>query len=260
MDLNDLFVSYKQVNPASFYTGVPSLPEDIYLNLERAQKVSQDKKEDMSTWRVGNPQPTSPYAWKVGVRKTPIIKQDIDGGEYTPYSGEIPRDTLDLISFFENRERAFGDVLTQEDLVGYDLKEANAKGHKTFGYGLLIHPQYKDKFMDEVKSNYTQKELEDLFIIRVSHDYNKVKDWARKNNVTLTDEQVSALTSACFNFGDEFLNWSLANRIKNDPNDPEIFKIWSNWGSHQFEQFPGLKIRRRREANKYLGKQDWKTV
>lgn len=259
MDLNDLFVSYKQVNPASFYTGVPSLPEDIYLNLERAQKVSQDKKEDMSTWRVGNPQTTSPYAWKVGVRKTPIIKQDIDGGEYTPYTGEVPRDTLDFIAFFENYEKPFGVALQEKDLVGYDLKEKGAKGHKTFGYGLLIHPE-TGKFMDEVKSQYSQKELEDLFVKRVSQDYNTVINWAKQNNITLTQEQVSALTSACYNFGAGFLNWDIARQILANPNDSTIFDSWSNHGKHQFEAYPGLKVRRRREANKYFGKKDWKTA
>ena len=61
MDLNDLFVSYKQVEPVSFTPSKPNLPNPIYVNLNRAKQTvathnnSNDHEildDDMSTWRV----------------------------------------------------------------------------------------------------------------------------------------------------------------------------------------------------------------
>ena len=40
MNLSDLFVSHKQVEPVSFIEDTPELPKDIYLNLNRAQKAT----------------------------------------------------------------------------------------------------------------------------------------------------------------------------------------------------------------------------
>ena len=40
MNLSDLFVSHKQVEPVSFIKDTPELPKDIYLNLNRAQKAT----------------------------------------------------------------------------------------------------------------------------------------------------------------------------------------------------------------------------
>lgn len=65
MELSDLFVSYKQVDPVSFHFNKPTLPQPIYLNAERAKQVTSEEPaeaEDMSTWSVdGSDMPT----WKV---------------------------------------------------------------------------------------------------------------------------------------------------------------------------------------------------
>ena len=59
MRLEDLFVSHKQVSPVSFTEEIPELPNTIYLNLERAQKatqqeqVQQESDEDASLWKIG---------------------------------------------------------------------------------------------------------------------------------------------------------------------------------------------------------------
>lgn len=62
MDLNDLFVSFKQVNPVQFQKPRVELPKPIYLNLDRAQKITandnsesdntQSDMKDMTNWRV----------------------------------------------------------------------------------------------------------------------------------------------------------------------------------------------------------------
>lgn len=58
MNLSDLFVSHKQVEPVSFNYDTPKLPKDIYLNLDRAQKaVSQETKPEEQT--------SAPETWTV---------------------------------------------------------------------------------------------------------------------------------------------------------------------------------------------------
>lgn len=78
MQLSDLFVSHKQVDPVKFDRDEPTLPQPIYLNLDRAKKVTTDEyetpeetateeKEDMSTWKVGgnDPAPEVKFDWNV---------------------------------------------------------------------------------------------------------------------------------------------------------------------------------------------------
>ena len=60
MNLSDLFVSHKQVEPVSFIEDTPELPKDIYLNLNRAQKAISPETEPITespettseTWTV----------------------------------------------------------------------------------------------------------------------------------------------------------------------------------------------------------------
>ena len=65
MELNDLFVSYKQVDPVLFHFDEPTLPQPIYLNAERAKQVTSEEPveaEDMSTWSVNE---SDISTWKV---------------------------------------------------------------------------------------------------------------------------------------------------------------------------------------------------
>jgi flagellum-specific peptidoglycan hydrolase FlgJ len=86
MQLSELFVSHKQVDPVIFDREEPSLPQPIYLNLDRAKRAteSEDVKEYSTTpstnsssttsWRVSNyedrPQESSPSATTSTVRWT----------------------------------------------------------------------------------------------------------------------------------------------------------------------------------------------
>ena len=54
MDLNDLFVSFKQVNPVQYQKPHVELPKPIYLNLDRAQKVANDTESDNTQSNVGD--------------------------------------------------------------------------------------------------------------------------------------------------------------------------------------------------------------
>ena len=66
MELKDLFVSHKQVEPVSFSFQKPQLPTLMYLNLERAQKVASSEQEDshipspstqIRNWKVNSTKP-----------------------------------------------------------------------------------------------------------------------------------------------------------------------------------------------------------
>lgn len=81
MELSDLFVSYKQVDPVSKSFVKPDLPDPIYINLDRAREVTSGSpestsadeaaSEDMTTWKVGGSDDEDYYAnsgmssWKV---------------------------------------------------------------------------------------------------------------------------------------------------------------------------------------------------
>lgn len=66
MNLSDLFVSHKQVEPVTFIKDTPELPKEIYLNFDRASRVvSGDTSDDMSSWRVGGDE-SGTRDWKVG--------------------------------------------------------------------------------------------------------------------------------------------------------------------------------------------------
>lgn len=158
-------------------------------------------------------------------------------------------DIYNIISKFETG-KTFGNTLSAKDLQGIDLKDA--KGHKTFGYGLLYHPDTK-QYMDEIKTSWTQSELEELYKKTVDNKVNVVKNWAKENNLTLNNNQIKALTSAIFNFGDKFLNWSVAQRIVKNPNDKKIYTAWAKFSDHQANKYPGLVKRRRKEADIYFG-------
>jgi GH24 family phage-related lysozyme (muramidase) len=113
-------------------------------------------------------------------------------------------------------------------LKGIDYKDAN--GHRTFGYGLLYHPN--GNYMDQVKSEWTQTELEQLYKQTVDNTRNKVLKWAKSKNVALKDNQIDALTSAVYNFGPKFLEWSVAKRIAANPNDEKIYDAWAKFSDH----------------------------
>ena len=71
MNLSDLFVSHKQVDPVKFDGDEPNLPQPIYINLDRAKKVTSEETpestdssdEDMSTWNADDSEDYS--SWKI---------------------------------------------------------------------------------------------------------------------------------------------------------------------------------------------------
>lgn len=85
MQLSDLFVSHKQVEPVSFTIKTPSSPQPIYLNRERAQAITSETKpeEDTSTWKTEDP-----LNWKVANADVVTTPVQTTPSNSTPKVGE----------------------------------------------------------------------------------------------------------------------------------------------------------------------------
>lgn len=143
----------------------------------------------------------------------------------------------------------FGYPMSQKDLYGYYGND-NKAGKKTYGYGLLFHPNGKN-YMEDVKPVWTQKELEQLFKQKVANEAQYVLNWAQKNGVTLGQGQLDAMVSAVYNFGRQgFINKGIPKMIAQDPDNPQIPQVWAHLSDAQTKR-PGLKKRRETEANWY---------
>ena len=113
MELSDLFVSYKQVDPVLFQIDKPTLPQPIYLNAERAKQVTSEEPteaEDMSTWSVNG---SDMSTWKVREYvPQPIIPQrtpqmvNISNEMTTPFAQSSEKD-LDVVNY--SSKVKFGD-------------------------------------------------------------------------------------------------------------------------------------------------------
>lgn len=132
MDLNDLFVSHKQVKPVQFKSYTPEAPKDIYINYDRAQKaVSTEKPEEVTTTETS-------YNWKVPDisdyqtrLREHIIKEEgfrdkayKDGKYYSIGYG------------FNDAKYKEGDTITREEAdleLDRQLKEREAKYRQRFG-------------------------------------------------------------------------------------------------------------------------------
>ena len=178
-----------------------------------------------------------------------------DVGELFRTYGGKPGETglsdgmLSLICKFETGHN-FGYTIPERELNGYDL--GDAKGHKTFGYGLLYHPTNK-QYMDSIKSSWSQQELESLYKIHAVQTSNHIDKWASSRNIQLNQNQKDAIASACYNFGIGFLNKPIAKLIAQDPNNSQIPNMWAHLSDAQGSKYPGLIKRRQTEAAWYAG-------
>lgn len=138
---------------------------------------------------------------------------------------------------------SFGQTLKGNELTGKDL--GDAKGHKTYAYGLLYHPVLK-KHMDSIKPVWTQKELESLFVYTVKQKADSIK----RTYSGINQNQLDVLVSIAFNRGS--IPSSISNVIKKNPNDPNLKNMLASWGSNQWGKYPGLRTRRAEEAAWYF--------
>ena len=159
---------------------------------------------------------------------------------------DISQNAISQICKWETR-KDFGYQMQPKDLQGYYLKGEKIK---TYGYGLRVHPN--GRYMQDIKSVWTQPELEKLFKDKIEAEKAWVLDWARKNSVTLGQGQLDAMVSAVYNYGRSgFLKTGVPAMIAQNPDNPEIPEKWAHLSDARAKKFPGLVTRRVEEASWY---------
>lgn len=84
MELKDLFVSYKQVDPVEHSFVKPELPQMMFINMDRAQKVAE------RDWRAGDPESTT-RNWVVGTKRKGNHETPTSTVPETPTKPENPK-------------------------------------------------------------------------------------------------------------------------------------------------------------------------
>lgn len=161
-------------------------------------------------------------------------------------NSSISDTALSQICKWETRHD-FGYQMQPRDLQGYYVK---GEGVKTYGYGLRTHPN--GQYMQDVKSVWTQPELENLFKQKIEKEKQWVLKWASKNGVKLGQGQLDAMVSAVYNYGRTgFLRTGIPAMIAQNQNDPRIPEVWAH-ASDKRKNMGGLHERRREEASWYM--------
>ena len=159
---------------------------------------------------------------------------------------DISKNAISQICKWETR-KDFGYMMQPKDLHGYYVRGENIK---TYGYGLRTHPN--GQYMQNIKSVWTQPELEELFKQKIADETNWVINWANKNGVTLGQGQLDAMVSAVYNYGRTgFLKTGIPALIAQNPDNPAIPQKWAHLSDSRAAKYPGLVSRRAEEANWY---------
>lgn len=159
MDLQDLFVTYKQVIPVSFTPTTPELPNSIYVNLKRAQQAAQnynntvdntvdnEEIDDMSTWKVTSPIPKKQEVTHVEGKK---LQEYRNNSEYKEFKTELD-------TFIKNNPE-YSDIKNELDYLAalesrYRKNVENYQGSKALGWF---------QFMDSTRAAYNNQSRKDF--------------------------------------------------------------------------------------------------
>lgn len=219
---------------------IPGMVNFSMTAMIEQSRVSQQAPENIRLKRLW-----SMYAKKFNT-STSVSSTTSSGSTFNTSDSMLPTEIINFISQHETG-KSFGYTMGPKDLNGYNL--GDAKGHKTFGYGLLYHPS-KNTYMDMVKSTWTQPELEALFIEHVNKFASQVQSWASRGGISLSPRQLGALTSAVFNCGPGFLKSPTAQAIL--AKSPSVGDLWRHHSDKLGVRYPGLIRRRAEESQLFL--------
>lgn len=143
MNLSDLFVSHKQVDPVKFDGDEPNLPQPIYINLDRAKKVTSEETpestdssdEDMSTWNADDSEDYS--SWKI-----PGLEPITGKATSTQGSSIVPRWSS---TYAGNKDRWVSDMTAAYKKAGLSdnaIKNLIAKNALESGWGRVAQGAY----------------------------------------------------------------------------------------------------------------------
>lgn len=157
----------------------------------------------------------------------------------------LSKSSYDIINKFE------GTNLDNLPSVDYGKDIGDANGHKTYGPGLLIHPDTLD-YMDKKQKSYTANEIKALHWKTISNIANAVSKWAKDNNLSLNQNQFDAIVSGCHNFGLGFLKKPIMKKVASKKyNSRQLKNQWIHLSDAQ-TKYPGLKKRRAWEAELFF--------
>ena len=203
MQLSDLFVSHKQVEPVSFTTKTPSLPQPVYLNRERAQAITSETKpeEDTSTWKA-----EEPLNWKVANADVVMTPQKPKPSNVTTESVTTPSRKSWINPYKGNKNKWISDITAAYKKVGLNdnaIKNLLAKNALESGYGthaqgdfnygnITTGSNWSGRYMQGRDSNANGQPIKQRF-----RAYNSLDDYVK--------DEIQFLTSLYdFNQDDDF--------------------------------------------------------
>lgn len=234
MNLKDLFVSHKQVEPVSFIKDTPELPKNIYFNLDRAQKVVNPEdtdEEDTSSWSVDE---NSYSKWTVGYRTKGVTEGKEDDIQVPYRAGQKPeKPTKNLLQYLKDKER----------FVSHVYRDPG--GVETIGYGFTDPEIIK-------RGKLTEQEASDLLVKDITERQQQlakqIKTWDK-----LTQNQKDALTSYGFNVG--VSNWAKTQpkllAALNEERFKDAAKYMNAVTDRSGTRLPGL-VKRRQEEQEWF--------
>lgn len=135
-------------------------------------------------------------------------------------------------------------------VIGGDGKADNKAGAKTYGPGLLYHPETGKLMQDmEPAGGFTTQELTRLYEVLLTKQMNRAREVGCK-----TWGQAMAYSGISGNFGSNSpVTKQLEQMIKENKSDDEISNFIAHASDSQRRQFPGLVTRRMWEARLWKG-------
>lgn len=178
MELKDLFVSHKQVDPVIFNKPHIELPKPIYLNRDRAQQVTSpesNESTDTFDWNADREDDESSPEWNTKTSNQPVqakIETDVQTNDFS-----------NLMQLLENFEGFRSNVYSDPG------------GVPTIGYG-FTNPEIVN--LGTIDQNTAKKYLEKEILNRSNKLKSQIKTWDK-----LSKNQQDALISYAYNVGVE---------------------------------------------------------
>lgn len=162
MQLSELFVSHKQVDPVTFEGDEPDISLPLYYNRPRAQKVAtpeasvetEDATEDLTTWKV--PEMDTTPGWSVRVEDTPVQKTADKLENYRKSAG-YAQFKSELDKFIEKNPN-YASIKDNLDYLAalessYNLGGINRRGSGALGWF---------QFLDNTRNIYNKQSRSDF--------------------------------------------------------------------------------------------------
>ena len=263
--IEDLFVRYRPIqfeeyNPKiiswfdNFKNDTESTPVIPEASQKRAKQVVQNITQKEVTKNTDQSSEQLPQFSDQSQQQQSQSQSATSSGPTVKLAGyDVPKSWLEM-----KWKQECGDKLGEMDerhrkgivVKGNNGKADNKGGHKTYGPGLLYHPE-SGKWMQDVEpaGGFSKEELTRLFYVHIEKMLQKGREIGCKNW-----NQAAAYGGIRGNFGgDSSVTKTLTLMIQSGKSDQEIFNFIAHASDSQRKQFPGLITRRMWEARQWIG-------